>query len=276
MEKKRNYNIGIFDSGFGGLSILKEIKTVLPEYNYIYLGDNARAPYGTRSFETVYKYTLQAVKKLFELDCKLIIIACNTASAKALRSIQQNDLKDIAPDKRVLGVIRPCTEQANMLTKTNNLGIFATKGTVISKSYDIEIHKFFPEIKVTSQACPMWVPIIENGEANSEGANYFVKKEIQNILNQNPKIDNVLLACTHYPILIDKIKQFLPSNISITNQGDIVAKSLQKYLLNHPEIENEISKEGQRTYYTTDSLENFNNIGSTFLNEKIESLKISL
>ncbi len=276
MKTSREQSIGFFDSGFGGLTILKEIEAKLPNYNYIYLGDNARAPYGTRSFETVYEYTLQAVKKLFSLNCKLVIIACNTASAKALRSIQQKDLPALFPDKRILGIIRPCSEQANLFTQNNNLGIFATKGTVQSKSYEIEIHKFFPNIKVQTHACPMWVPLVENNEANSEGANFFVQKEIQALLNKNPNIDSILLGCTHYPLLLQKIKEFTPKHISIISQGEIVAKSLVDYLNRHPEIENDCKKDGKTTFYTTDSTESFNKIGSLFLGKEINSQKIIL
>jgi len=276
MKNERKHTIGIFDSGFGGLTILKEIKKKLPEYSYIYLGDNARAPYGTRSFETVYKYTLEAVKKLFELDCELIIIACNTASAKALRSIQQNDLKAIGGTKKVLGILRPCTEQAQNFTTNNNLGIFATKGTVLSQSYEIEISKFFPQITVTSNACPMWVPLVENGEAESDGADFFIKKEINNILTKNSNIDSILLGCTHYPLLQNKIRKFLPQHISIINQGNIVANSLSNYLEKHPEIEEKLIKNNSITYYTTDCNENFDKIGSSFMQENIISRKLAL
>lgn len=272
----RQYNIGVFDSGFGGLSILKEIRKVLPEYSYIYLGDNARAPYGTRSFETVYRYTLQAVTKLFEMDCNLVIIACNTASAKALRTIQQRDLKKFGDDKRVLGIIRPCTEIANKFTQNNNLGIVATKGTVTSQSYDIEIKKFFPDIKITSHACPMWVPIVENGEYSSEGADFFVKKEIDALLAENPNIDALLLGCTHYPLLLEKIRKCLPKHISIIQQGNIVANSLQEYLHKHSDLESKLKKTQSIQFFTTDSSESFNAIGSHFLNESIHSEQITL
>jgi glutamate racemase len=276
MLSQSTYNIGIFDSGYGGLTILKEILSVAPQYNYVYLGDNARAPYGTRSFETVYKYTLEAVRKLLDLNCSLIIIACNTASAKALRSIQQHDLPSLAPEKRVLGVIRPCTEQANTFTHNKNLGIFATKGTINSQSYEIEIRKFFPDISVTSQACPMWVPLVENGEAESEGADFFVKKEISALFSRNNSIDSVLLGCTHYPLLLSKIQEFVPAGVRVINQGHIVAESLSRYLYRHQDIEQSLLKEGKRIYYTTDSCEHFNVIGSTFIGEQIASKKISL
>ena len=270
------YNIGVFDSGFGGLSILKEIRTLLPQYSYIYLGDNARAPYGTRSFETVYRYTLEAVTKLFEMNCNLVIIACNTASAKALRNIQQCDLQQFGADKRVLGIIRPCTEIANTFTKNNNLGIVATKGTVTSQSYEIEIKKFFPEITITSHACPMWVPIVENGEYASDGADYFVKKEIDALLTENPNIDALLLGCTHYPLLLKKIRKYLPEHIKIIQQGEIVAHSLQAYLQKHSALESSLKRTNEIQFYTTDSRESFNAIGSHFLGQEISSKKITL
>ncbi|MCQ2607939.1 MAG: glutamate racemase [Bacteroidales bacterium] len=273
---KRQYNIGVFDSGFGGLSILKEIRRVLPEYSYMYLGDNARAPYGTRSFDTVYKYTLQAVAKLFEMDCNLVILACNTASAKALRNIQQKDLQKFGPDKRVLGIIRPCTELANTFTKNKNIGIVATKGTVTSQSYEIEIQKFYPDLTITSHACPMWVPLVENGEYASDGADYFVKKEIDSLLEQNPKIDALLLGCTHYPLLLPKIRKYLPEHIAIIQQGNIVAESLQAYLRNHPCMEQSLAKNATIQFFTTDSCETFNTIGSHFLQEEIHAKHIIL
>lgn len=270
------YNMGVFDSGFGGLSILKEIRTLLPQYSYIYLGDNARAPYGTRSFETVYRYTLEAVTKLFEMNCNLVIIACNTASAKALKNIQQCDLQQFGADKRVLGIIRPCTEIANTFTKNNNLGIVATKGTVTSQSYEIEIKKFFPEITITSHACPMWVPIVENGEYASDGADYFVKKEIDALLRENPNIDALLLGCTHYPLLLKKIRKYLPEHIKIIQQGEIVAHSLQAYLQKHSALESSLKRTNEIQFYTTDSRESFNAIGSHFLGQEISSKKITL
>ena len=273
---ERRYNIGVFDSGFGGLSILKEIRQLLPDYSYIYLGDNARAPYGTRSFETVYRYTLEAVTKLFEMDCSLIVIACNTASAKALRNIQQCDLHKFGDDKRVLGIIRPCTEIANTFTHNNNLGIVATKGTVSSKSYEIEIKKFFPDIHITAHACPMWVPIVENGEYASDGADFFVKKELDALLTENPNIDALLLGCTHYPLLLPKIRKHLPEHISIIQQGDIVAHSLQQYLNKHISIESALKKTNEIQFFTTDSQESFNAIGSHFLSETIQAQQIQL
>ena len=242
----------------------------------MYLGDNARAPYGTRSFETVYRYTLEAVTKLFEMNCNLVIIACNTASAKALRNIQQCDLQQFGADKRVLGIIRPCTEIANTFTKNNNLGIVATKGTVTSQSYEIEIKKFFPEITITSHACPMWVPIVENGEYASDGADYFVKKELDALLRENPNIDALLLGCTHYPLLLKKIRTYLPEHIKIIQQGEIVAHSLQAYLQKHSALESSLKRTNEIQFFTTDSRESFNAIGSHFLGQEISSKKITL
>ncbi len=257
--------IGVFDSGYGGLTVLKEILKVLPEYDYIYLGDNARTPYGTRSFETVYKYTLQAVKKLFELDCKLIILACNTASAKALRSIQQNDLPRLAPDRRVLGVIRPSVEALNEFTKTNVVGVLGTPGTVASNSYPLEIKKLYPHIQTFQQACPMWVPLVENNEHLGDGADYFVKKYLDGLLSQNKDIDTIILGCTHYPLLIPKIEKYLPPGIKLLSQGEIVAYSLKDYLRRHPEIEGDLTKNGSVVFYTTDVPELFNEKARIFL-----------
>ncbi len=258
--------IGIFDSGYGGLTVLKEILKVLPQYDYIYLGDNARTPYGTRSFETVYKYTLQAVKKLFELDCKLIILACNTASAKALRTIQQKDLPKLYPNRRVLGVIRPSVEAIDKYTISKHVGILGTPGTISSNSYPLEIKKLFPHIQVFQQACPMWVPLVENNEHLSEGADYFVKKCLNNLLSQSSKIDTIILGCTHYPLLIPKIKKFLPRNIKLLAQGSIVAESLKDYLYRHPEIEKALSQNSRVKFYTTDIPELFNEKAKIFLN----------
>ena len=262
--------IGVFDSGLGGLTILKEFIRQLPEYDYVYLGDNARTPYGTRSFETIYKYTLQAVKKLFELDCRLVILACNTASAKALRSIQQQDLPELAPERRVLGVIRPSVEAIYKYTKTGYVGIFATPGTVKSNSYVLEIHKLYPKIKIFQQAAPMWVPLVENNEHNSPGADYFIKKYIDQLLIQNSQIDTIILGCTHYPILLPKIKQYLPSHIKILSQGDIVAPSLRDYLNRHPQMDIMLTKNSERKFYTTDVPENFAEKASVFMKEITE------
>jgi len=252
MDKKIK-PIGVFDSGYGGLTVLSEFLELLPEYDFYYLGDNARSPYGSRSFETVYAYTLQAVKKLFEMDCRLVILACNTASAKALRSIQQNDLPQIDPNRRVLGVIRPTAETIGIYTKTNHIGILGTSGTVISNSYPLEIKKFYPEIVVTQEACPMWVPIVENNEHNGEGADYFIKKNIDALLKKNHEIDTIILACTHYPLLIDKIRKYVPGHIKIIPQGNIISESLRDYLDRHPEMEIKCSKNGIRKFYTTES-----------------------
>ncbi|HEY8400392.1 MAG TPA: glutamate racemase [Cytophagaceae bacterium] len=268
--------IGVFDSGYGGLTVLKEIVKALPEYDYIYLGDNARAPYGTRSFETVYQYTLQCVKYLFNQGCPLVILACNTASAKALRTIQQKDLPQIAPEKRVLGVIRPTSEIIGDMTTTGHVGILATTGTVASCSYLIEVSKFFPEVKVYQEACPMWVPLIENNEHLSEGADYFIKKHIEHLLANSGKIDAVLLACTHYPLLEQKIRQYLPPFVRLISQGEIVAKSLKDYLQRHPEMEEKCSKNGKIIFYTTDAAETFNSKASIYYEQNIESVQIQL
>jgi len=267
-------SIGIFDSGYGGLTVFKEIIKELPEYDYIYLGDNARAPYGSRSFETVYQFTLECVKLLFQKNCPLVILACNTASARALRNIQQKDLPIIAPQNRVLGVIRPTAEVIGNFSKTKHIGIFATEGTVKSESYILEIQKFFPDVVVTQEACPMWVPLIENNEHLSEGADYFVKKHIQNLFNRDNKIDTVLLGCTHYPLLLPKIKQFIPEEINIITQGEIVAKSLKNYLQRHPEIDERLNKNGKKEFYTTIESEWFNEKAAIFFGEKVQAKKI--
>ena len=240
--------IGIFDSGYGGLTVFKEIIDQLPQYDYIYLGDNARSPYGTRSFNTIYDYTWQCVQQLFDMNCKIVILACNTASAKALRNIQQLNLPKFNDNKRVLGVIRPTAEVIGNFSFSQKIGIFATLGTVKSNSYIIEIKNQFPKLQVFQQACPMWVPLIENNEQNSKGADYFVKKYIKELLQQDANIDTILLACTHYPLLSQKIKQHLPNHIKIIKQGDIVAKSLTNYLKRHPEIEKDCAKNGKRNF----------------------------
>lgn len=268
--------IGVFDSGYGGLTVLKEIVNRLPEYDYVYLGDNARAPYGTRSFETVYEYTLQAVKWLFSQNCPLIILACNTASAKALRTIQQKDLPYIDETKRVLGVIRPTVEVIGNYTKTNHIGILGTRGTVQSESYPIELKKFFPGITPHQHACPLWVPLVENEEYASPGADYFVNKDLQQLLKSSGEIDTVLLACTHYPLLLNKIKKFLPAEINIISQGEIVAESLQDYLARHPEIEEKCTRNGQLSFYTTDSTVDFDRHSQIFFGEKVCSVHASL
>ncbi|MEN9697129.1 MAG: hypothetical protein RLZ56_550 [Bacteroidota bacterium] len=263
--------IGVFDSGYGGLTILKELKKQLPQYDYIYLGDNARAPYGTRSFDTVYEYTLEAVKWFFEQGCSLVILACNTASAKALRNIQQLDLPNLAPEKRVLGVIRPSSEVLGNYSKTGHVGLMATPGTVQSDSYLIEMAKFFPEIKVHQQACPMWVPLIENGEYDQPGADYFVKLYLDQLFSQSKDIDAILLACTHYPLLEAKIKAYLPKEVQLISQGQIVAKSLAQYLDNHSEIAQKCSQQGVLQFYTTDNPQTFEKQASSFFGQKIEA-----
>lgn len=264
--------IGVFDSGYGGLTVLKDIITTLPQYDYLYLGDNGRAPYGNRSFETVYRYTLECVQWFFNQGCPLVILACNTASAKALRTIQQNDLPTLAPGKRVLGVIRPTTEIIGSFSKSKQVGVLATAGTVLSGSYPIEIAKFFPEIKVFQEACPMWVPLIEAREADKPGADYFVEKHIRNILAKADGIDTLLLACTHYPLLREKIEKLLPPGIALVSQGSIVANSLAVYLARHPEIEQQCSKRGERSFFTTDSTEDFDNHASIFFGAPVQSV----
>jgi len=268
--------IGVFDSGYGGLTVLKAIVNKLPQYDYLYLGDNARAPYGSRSYETVYSYTLECVKWLLKQNCPLIILACNTASAKALRTIQQNDLEKINQDVRVLGAIRPTTEIIGNCTKTKSIAILATAGTVQSQSYLIEIEKFFPDIKVTQEACPMWVPLVENNEHSSEGADYFIKKHIDNIKEKIPDVDVVLLACTHYPLLKNKIRQYLPAHVKLIYQEEIVAESLKDYLNRHPEIEIKISVKSNKKFYTTDSPEDFNAKATIFFGEPVSSLHADL
>ncbi|MEP7106555.1 MAG: glutamate racemase [Ferruginibacter sp.] len=271
-----NGPIGVFDSGYGGLTVLKEITAKLPQYDYIYLGDNARAPYGPRSFETVYHYTLQCVQWFFKQDCPLVVLACNTASAKALRTIQQNDLPVIDPDKRVLGVIRPTTEIIGNFTKNNRVGIFGTYGTVHSNSYPIEIEKFFPNIRVYQQACPMWVPLIENNEHDSPGADYFIGKNIHELLAQAPDIDTFLLACTHYPLMLDKLKQYVPAGTTILTQGEIVSDSLTDYLKRHVELAGKCTKNGQLSFFTTDSADDFDNHGAVFFGTRVKSTHLDL
>lgn len=268
--------IGVFDSGYGGLTVLKEFVSQLPQYDYLYLGDNARSPYGNRSFETVYRYTLQCVKWLLKQNCPLIILACNTASAKALRTIQQNDLEKLNPIARILGVIRPTTEIIGQLSKSGNIGILATNGTVQSQSYLIEIHKFFPKLIVEQEACPMWVPLVENNEHTSAGADYFIKENINRVLAKNKNIDTLLLACTHYPLLKKKIEKYLPTNVKVVSQGEIVTQSLKDYLKRHPEIETKIVKNRNRTFYTTDSTEDFDNKATIFFGESVKSNHLDL
>ena len=261
--------IGVFDSGYGGLTILDKIREVLPEYDYIYLGDNARAPYGTRSFEVVYEFTRQAVNKLFDMGCHLVILACNTASAKALRSIQMNDLPQIDPARRVLGVIRPTVECVGEISKNQHIGVLATAGTIKSESYPLEIHKLFPEIQVSGTACPMWVSLVENNESQDEGADYFIRKYIDQLLSKDPQIDTVILGCTHFPILLPKIRQYIPDHISVIAQGEYVAESLKDYLKRHPEMDAKCTKNGNCQFYTTEAEEKFSESASTFLKQQI-------
>ncbi len=268
--------IGVFDSGYGGLTILSKIREALPEYDYIYLGDNARAPYGTRSFEVVYEFTLQAVTKLFEMGCHLIILACNTASAKALRSIQVNDLPHLDSARRVLGVIRPTVECIGSITRSRHIGVLATSGTIKSESYPLEIHKLFPDIKVSGEACPLWVSLVENNEAQSDGADYFIRKYIDELLAKDQEIDTAILGCTHYPILLPKIQQYMPAGITIVSQGRLVADSLKDYLRRHPEIDAKCTRGGRCTYYTTEAEEKFVESASIFLNEAVTVQRISL
>ncbi len=268
--------IGLFDSGYGGLTILNEIRRYLPEYDFIYLGDNARTPYGNRSFDVVYEFTLQCVTRLFEMGCHLVVLACNTASAKALRNIQQNDLQHLDPTRRVLGVIRPTIEEIGLYTKTNRVGLMATVGTVQSESYPLEIKKLFPKVKLSAQACPMWVPLIENGEYNSDGADYFVKKYVDELLEKDPEIDTIILGCTHYPLLLEKIRKYVPDHISLISQGEWVAKSLKDYLVRHPEIDNRCTKNSTVQYFTTESVERFTASASIFLHKKIDAKRIKL
>lgn len=269
--------IGVFDSGYGGLTILDQIRAQMPEYDYLYLGDNARTPYGPRSFEVVYEFTLQAVKKLFELGCPLVILACNTASAKALRTIQQTNLPTIDPTRRVLGVIRPTAECIGHLTQTRHVGILATSGTIKSESYLMEVHKLFPDVTVTGEACPMWVPLVENNEYASDGADYFVKKHIHHLLEKDPAIDTFILGCTHYPLLMEKIKEFTPPHIRIVPQGKYVAHSLQDYLKRHPEMDNRCTKGGTCRFLTTESTTKFEESASIFLRqEEMEVKSITL
>ncbi len=268
--------IGVFDSGYGGLTVLKEIVNILPQYDYIYLGDNARSPYGTRSFETVYQYTLQCVKWFFDQGCSLVILACNTASAKALRTIQQKDLPKIDPDKRVLGVIRPTAEIIGTYSANKQVGILATAGTVTSGTYPMEIAKFFPELTVYQEACPMWVPLVENNEQNGHGADFFVKKNLHNVFEKGVRIDVLLLACTHYPLLREKIEEHLPVVVKLLSQGEIVAASLADYLIRHPEIEKCCSKNGLHEFYTTDATEDFDKHAAIFYGRPVSSGHIDL
>ena len=268
--------IGVFDSGYGGLTILSKIREALPQYDYIYLGDNARTPYGTRSFEIVYQFTLQAVTKLFEMGCHLVILACNTASAKALRSIQINDLPHLDPQRRVLGVIRPTVECIGNLTQSRHIGVLATAGTIRSESYPMEVHKLFPDIKVSGEACPLWVPLVENNEAQGEGADYFVRKHIDRLLAADNRIDTVILGCTHYPLLLPKIRQYMPADIHIVAQGELVAESLKDYLHRHSEMDARCTRGESCRYCTTEAEEKFSESASTFLNQAVSVQKVVL
>lgn len=268
--------IGVFDSGYGGLTVLKEIIASQPQYDYIYLGDNARAPYGTRDFETVYEYTLQCVQWFFSQGCPLVILACNTASAKALRTIQQKDLPLMDPSKRVLGVIRPTSEVIGQYSKTGHVGVMGTTGTIQSGSYLLEIEKFYPDITVCQEACPIWVPLVETNEHRTPGADYFVKKHIDHLLLKDPNIDTILLACTHYPLLLDKIMKYVPEGVSVITQGEIIANSLQDYLNRHPEIEVKCNKNMARKYYTTGETGDFNSHASLFFSKEVVAEKLKL
>lgn len=268
--------IGVFDSGYGGLTILEGIRRLMPEPDYLYLGDNARAPYGTRSFEVVYQFTRQAVMRLFDMGCQLVILGCNTASAKALRTIQQVDLPQIAPSRRVLGIIRPTVEAIGAITHSGHIGIFGTPGTIRSESYNMEIAKLYPHFVTTGQECPMWVSLVENRESDNPGADYFVEKYIDNLLRRDPLIDTALLGCTHYPLLLRKIRKYMPPEVTIVTQGDIVAHSLQDYLRRHPDMDARVSRGGTVTYLTTESAEKFSEMGSVFLSKPIQAQCISL
>ncbi len=268
--------IGVFDSGYGGLTILRQIRQMLPQYDYIYLGDNARAPYGSHSFDIIYRYTLQAVQALFEQGCQLVILACNTASAKALRTIQQVDLPKLDPSRRVLGVIRPTVEAVGPLSHSRHIGLLATQGTVNSGSYTLELHKLWPDITVTGQACPMWVPLVENFEFDSPGADYFVKKRIEGILRLDPQIDTLILGCTHYPLLMNKILKYTPPGVRIVPQGEYVAASLQQYLERHDELRQKLSQGGTCKYLTTESTEKFNQSAAMFMHQNVQSEQIEL
>ncbi|MNU88730.1 Glutamate racemase 1 [compost metagenome] len=268
--------IGVFDSGYGGLTVLKEIREKLPEYDFLYLGDNARAPYGSRSFEVIYDYTWQAVQALFERGCSLVILACNTASAKALRNIQRLKLPELHPDKRVLGVIRPSTEELDKHTKSKHVGVLATEGTIRSNSYEIELAKFAPDLVVNQHACPMWVPLIENNQFDTPGGIYFIQNDLVQILEKDPKIDTILLACTHYPILIEQLRSLLPSQIEVLAQGKIVAESLANYLERHPEMVEKCTQNGTVTYLTTESAKIFNEKASSMMNDEIVAEHLTL
>lgn len=268
--------IGVFDSGYGGLTILRQIRKIMPQYDYLYLGDNARAPYGTRSFDIVYEFTLQAVRYLFTQGCHLVILACNTASAKALRSIQQEDLPRLDPKRRVLGVIHPTVEEVGNISKTRHVGIMATPGTIRSRTYELEIAKLNPDIQVTGEACPMWVPLVENEEYDSPGADYFVRERIDALLNRDPLIDSVILGCTHYPLLLGKIRQYMPDGVHVIEQGSYVAKSLENYLERHPEMKECITTGGTTRFLTTEQAEEFQSKATVFMGSQLEAERVFL
>jgi glutamate racemase len=269
-------SIGIFYSGYGGLTILNKIKEALPQYDYVYLGDNARTPYGARSFEVIYKFTLQAVNKLFEMGCHLVILACNTASVNALGSIQINDLPHIDPHRRVLGVVRPTVECIDKITKSRHIGVLGTVGTIKSESYSFEIHKLFPDIHVSGEACPLWVPLIENNEVNSPGSDYFIRQHINNLMCKDHQIDAIILGCTHYPLLLHKIMLYIPDGIQVISQGEYVANALKNYLFRHPEIDEKCTQKGNCIFYTTEAEEKFTESASIFLNRNVKASKILL
>ena len=268
--------IGIFDSGYGGLTILKHILAAMPEYDFMYLGDNARTPYGTRSFQVVYEFTLQCVTKLFEMGCPLVILACNTASAKALRTIQQIDLPRLDATRRVLGIIRPTVESIGELTITRHVGLLATPGTVKSLSYPLEINKLYPDITVTGESCPIWVPLVESGESQSQGADFFVRRHVDNLLSKDSLIDTIILGCTHYPLLLDKIRKYVPEGIRIISQGELVASSLRLYMERHPEMDARCTKGASCRYFTTESVDTFLPNASIFLDSVADADTISL
>ena len=276
MATKNTGPIGVFDSGYGGLTILSEIEDQLPDYSYLYLGDNARAPYGSRSYETIYQYTLECVKWFFDQSCPLVILACNTASAKALRTIQQVYLPKIAPSNKVLGVIRPTTEVIGNFSRSKSIGILGTTGTIHSGSYEIEINKFFPGIKVYQQACPMWVPLIENNEYQTPGGDYFIQEGLNKLLSQSDQIDTLLLACTHYPLILSKIQSFIPPGIQVVSQGRVVSNSLKEYLTRHPEIESRCLRNSTINFFTTDDSEDFDQHSSSFFGKRVKSTQVNI
>ena len=276
MENKK-FPIGVFDSGYGGLTILSAIRKLLPEYDYVYLGDNARSPYGTRSFDVINDFTLQAVRHLFSEGCPLVILACNTASAKALREIQQKYLPTSEdPSRRVLGVIRPTAEVVGNVTDTKHIGIMATPGTISAQSYEVELAKLFPDVSVHGQACPMWVPLVEYGESNGEGADFFVQKYLNELLEQDKQIDSIVLACTHYPLLRPKIEQYLPEGITLLSQGELVATSLKDYLHRHPEMNDRLTQGGSIRYLTTECPDKFGDLASIFVDEEVNATRVKI